>query len=135
MYLSEPIREPSKIGKEFNYLKFFLSAVDFLGIGSKKIIFRLHPTESKKKYEDFINNVVKDVSFDSKKNVEDSIASAKYVFGIQSMALYTAVLANKITYTVLMEDDEDLVFPTDRITELRRIRFFRKILKNDVKSS
>ena len=23
LYLSEPIREPSKIGKEFNYLKFF----------------------------------------------------------------------------------------------------------------
>ena len=73
--------------------------------------------------------MVKDVSFDSKKNVEDSIASAKYVFGIQSMALYTAVLANKITYTVLMEDDEDLVFPTDRITELRKNKIFLERFK------
>ena len=40
LYLSEPIREPNKIGKEFDYINFFFKAIDLLEIGDKKIIFR-----------------------------------------------------------------------------------------------
>ena len=118
LYLSEPIR--SQFGKEFEYLNFFLKSIDNLKIGDSKIFFRLHPTEHKEKYKDYLNNSSKHIQIDEEQNVEDSIIYSKYIFGIQSMALYTAALAGKKTYTVLMDDDNDLVLPSNKIIELRK---------------
>tara|TARA_S200000501_G_C20833418_1_gene748332 strand:+ start:1010 stop:1897 length:888 start_codon:yes stop_codon:yes gene_type:complete len=118
LYLSEPIR--SQLGKEFDYLNFFLKSIDSLKIGDRKIFFRLHPTEHEEKYKDYLSNSPKDIQIDKEQNVEDSIISSKYIFGIQSMALYTAALAGKTTYTVLMQDDDELVLPSKKIIELRK---------------
>ncbi len=118
LYLSEPIRHEE--GKEFDYLNFFFKSIDLLNIGDRKIIFRLHPTEHEDKYKDFLSNCSKEIKIDRKRNVEDSIIASKYIFGIQSMALYTAALAGKTSFTVLMTDDQELVLPSDGITELRK---------------
>ena len=101
LYVLEPIRnklnKESDCDSEFLVLNFFLEKLDKLTFKEKvEIKMRLHPSETRSKYENWINlNKNLNLGLTINKSLEEDIAWSDIVVGYESFALVVASYAGK----------------------------------------
>jgi len=108
LYLSEPIYDDLKkiYGdgnmwgfNEFDVVKDIVAAAPiFKQLGFDELVIRLHPNEAREKYAEIIRQSNKDyirIYLSENWKLEEDIASASMVVGMESMGLVIAMLAGK----------------------------------------
>ena len=101
LYVAEPMR--SNWGKknqgEFQALDYFCKYLTLLKNYDEVVInLRLHPSESRKKYNKWIQNKTNKgykIKIDFNQNIENSIAKSDYIVGCQTYPMIIALLAGK----------------------------------------
>lgn len=103
LYVLEPVRD--EWGKstpgELQALDFFLNRwPDKVDLESISILLRPHPSESSDKYNDWLTQHQHlNIEIDSCRDLNESIASAKWVVGVESYALVVAEAAGRLVYS------------------------------------
>lgn len=104
LYVCEPIREHALLAygndhhwgyTEEDALQFFLDNISALGTKVTEIRIRLHPSESKGKYDWAMRESSLVIETFSTKSLMEQIVDADAVVGCGSMAMVVALLANK----------------------------------------
>jgi len=121
LYFLEPF--DNKI--EFTALNNFFGILRKHKVFNKEIILRLHPSEKKNKYNIFIKRL-KDfkVKIDEKSSMQKLIASAKYVFGLESNALVISLRAKKKVFTLLPLYNRKFRLPFKKIKNINKLKNF-----------
>lgn len=126
LYILEPIRvvwdEKINIKGEFQALDFFIENLKILNLSrSSKIILRLHPSEKKNKYDNWIKmkkgyNIK---TSDLNTSLYDDIAQADWVVGCNSYALVIALKAKVKVASALPPQAPDCVLPFPNILKMK----------------
>jgi hypothetical protein len=122
LYISEPIKKNNK-KIEFLALKYFLKRKNLLNLPSDtKIRFRLHPSEPKNKYSNFLKKNSKHKIFiDKYINVNSSINKSKWVVGGRSFALYIALKMGRKVYCSLPSLNGINILPFKKIIYINKL--------------
>lgn len=130
MFISQPLHESPSVKKlgydEFSVLDCMVEAlnslVEFDGL-QPNLIIRPHPRENSKDLKARLDS--SDIkfkwSFDKEDNPDKTIGKCQFIFGISSMLLIEAVLANKTVVSIqpgLVSED---LFPLSRLGYCNRI--------------
>ena len=117
--------EPFDNKIEFTALNNFFGILRKHKVFNKEIILRLHPSEKKNKYNIFIKRL-KDfkVKIDEKSSMQKLIASAKYVFGLESNALVISLRAKKKVFTLLPLYNRKFRLPFKKIKNINKLKNF-----------
>lgn len=86
----------------------------------QNLIIRLHPSDSAQTYQELDKNATfSDVS------LEEDIARAKVIIGIDTVALYTAFLLGKKVLSYIPSDKRDCQVPLPKANQLRSFENFK----------
>ena len=103
-------------------LLYFLKFKDFFKKKNLKILIKLHPAESKKKYYWLKKNFSKDVLLDNKSDLKDLLLKSKYVIGCNSMAMVVALHLNKKVFNGFPPGEDKNQLPFKNIKKLKFIK-------------
>ncbi len=125
LYILEPIRdnwEKDQPG-EFQALDYFIHMLPKLNLPKNlKIKLRLHPSENKKKYNDWIKSQCNiRLSIDDEKFLKKSISDSKWIAGCESFALTIALNAKRKVFCTLPPWSHNCRLPYDEIINLSEI--------------
>ena len=126
LYVLEPIRQKwegyNKIPGEFQALNFFLSNMHVIGLDYKcNISLRLHPSEKKGKYDQWIKrqkNFRIKLSPDDE-DLETAISKSDWVVGCNTYALVIALFSDKKVASTLPTNAPNCVLPFKKIIMMK----------------
>jgi hypothetical protein len=130
LYFTENLKQINKINKtninfsDFDAINFFFSNIEYISKKIDKIIFRVHPSESFKKYKKIILKYSDKFNIEvSKKNklIED-IANCDIAVGCQTMAMVMALFANKKVFSSVPIKNYNKILPHKKIIYLNTFR-------------
>lgn len=107
LYVLEPIPDSwgddKVIIEEFQALEYFKAYLTTtFSHQYTKIRMRLHPSETRDKYQDWINtNAHLSIVFDDCPDIETSIANSKWIFGCESSGLVVAINSGKEVFSTI----------------------------------
>lgn len=118
LYFLEPIN--NKL--EFFALKKFFRKLERFDKFNQTIILRLHPSEKKTKYHNILKKYKKfKITLDVNSPIENLIASAKYIFGLESNALVLSSKVNKKVFTILPLYNRNFRLPFKKIKNINTL--------------
>jgi len=123
LYVLEPIRNDwgkDELG-EFQALDFFVKNLNkVVGSDSVEIALRPHPSDPPGKYKFWLSaNSNLDVELDSQRDLNDAIAQARWVVGVETYALVVASAAGRKTYSSLPPWANEFRLPFPEIQLIR----------------
>lgn len=126
LFLSEPTAKVAKASFGDTYFWGFNEKEVFENIltckalfGCKKIVIRLHPSDSRETYEAIDSNA----KFSNATLLED-IAQAKIIIGIDTVALYTAYLLGKKVISYIPSNKRECCVPLPKANQLKSFENF-----------
>lgn len=123
LYILEPVRDTwgkSEQG-EFQALKYFWERMSELPMMTiKKIFLRPHPSESRDKYNQYLEMDPR-IEIDQSKDVCEAISKADVVIGVESFALTLALAAGRPVFSSLPPWAPPLRLPQCGILQIRNI--------------
>lgn len=126
LYFTENLEHINKINKnnvnfsDFDAINFFFRKIKYVSKKIDKIIFRVHPSESTKKYKKIILRYSDQFKIEvSKKNklIED-IANCDIAVGCQTMAMVMALFAKKKVFSSVPIKNYNKILPYKKIIYL-----------------
>lgn len=126
LYFTENLKYINKINKnnvnfsDFDAINFFFRKIKYVSKKIDKIIFRVHPSESTKKYKKIILRYSDQFKIEvSKKNklIED-IANCDIAVGCQTMAMVMALFAKKKVFSSVPIKNYNKILPYKKIIYL-----------------
>ena len=125
LYILEPIRKQWIKNKksEFQSLNFFLSKLEKISLPKEFIIkLRLHPSEKKTKYNNWIKKQkINNIELDKNIDLHQSIGESYCVVGLNSFALVIALKSYTKVYCSLPPWAPLCVLPFKKIVHLRNL--------------
>jgi len=130
LYFTENLKQINKINKtninfsDFDAINFFFRKIKYVSKKIDKIIFRVHPSESFKKYKKIILKYSDKFNIEvSKKNklIED-IANCDIAVGCQTMAMVMALFANKKVFSSVPIKNYNKILPHKKIIYLNTFK-------------
>jgi len=125
LYLLEPVRSDWGRGDsgEFQALRFFLKCLPFLGLPEKTIInMRLHPSERKDKYLEFLDENSEYPIRMATGTLIDGISNSRWVAGCQTYAMTIALRAGRKVFGTLPPWAPFCILPHKDIVHLREMK-------------
>ncbi len=121
LYFLEPVN--NKL--EFFGLKKFFRKLEKLNKFNQTIILRLHPSEKKVKYLNILKKYKNfKITLDVNSPIENLIASANYIFGLESNALVLSSKVNKKVFTILPLYNRNFRLPFKKIKNINALDNF-----------
>lgn len=128
LYVLEPVHEDwgqqHGTAEEFQALDYFKTYLqnDFID-DYQQIRLRLHPSETKEKYQQWINaNADLPIVLDQFDDIETSIANADWVFGCESYGLIVAIACEKPVYSTIPHWAPKARLPNPALQHLRDLQ-------------
>ncbi len=106
---------------EFAAFRQLLSLIADYSVAETKVRVRLHPSEKKDKFEEFLACGFLDIS--KNQDIAPDLAWADFVVGLDTYAMYVASCLGIPTATIVSEHDYGLAIPKQGITDLRTTSF------------
>ena len=127
LYISEPARSSwgKSVQGEFQALEYFFSWLNQnYSSNEVSVLFRLHPSESPEKYQDYLSSKTTPnihIFFDNFIHLGQSVGASKVVVGCSSAALAFAAFVDKPVLSVLPPNAPPCPLPHKEIIHLRDI--------------
>lgn len=107
---------------EFDAIKYFLDNYNLISEDIVKVLFRPHPSESKKKYNNIINKYSKIASLSDGKSLLEEIVESDLVVGCESMAMVVGLLCDKRVISCIPPAGKRMSLPFENIEILSSIK-------------
>jgi len=136
LYICEPVYNYAKLLKghgnawgynEYDLIDDVLKSLLVLEDHFKKIIFRLHPTEDRKKYKKFLSaysgKIEIQITSPTDTPLEEDCMKSDYVIGGESMALVVALFLNKKVFSCLPKNaNKPCMLPHKEIIHINSLK-------------
>ena len=130
LFLSEPISQYAySVHGDENYngfteisaLQFFLKNIHYFEKNNPTVCIRMHPSDTKNKYNHIINNLDIDISISTNFDLLEDILESNIIIGCNTMAMSVALVANKRVISIIPPGGNKCLLPHDGIESFQEI--------------